>query len=390
MLSINKGYDELSFTTRNYTSIRASGAKELISYIHENIAEYVSGIYLVLADNKEETEDALIYLLNNMELDEVAVVDILCQTNTKIADLRKIDSVETKLLVVENNRMVAKWENLLDHYQADGSTSVGPLLSFINIMDNAESLGKLKIPQDKGEERVYQDFMIKILLCNEITDEAYDRILTSMSYTFSSLSFEELNTEKVASLVNQRILTFSKNNFDKLKSLGKYHILFLEKFKRKLLEDITLISPDADDVCSLFRSKELTDEEKNILSEKVTESVITQKAESLEELGKLILHNNSFRVSDTLVQAILVNRLLSNEQRIRVFKWKSRQVNDDQLVAFLNSLQEPYLDITIKGKRPLLPSTEYNKQLIEILKARNFISSFEEKDKGIRVNTFNS
>jgi hypothetical protein len=390
MLAARGVYEELGFTTRNYHFVNNSGASTLIKYIKENLETYLYTTYLELENNTEEVEVDLISLLNEPSIAESYLVELLEMTSTKITDLKSIRTPETKLLVVNSNKMLPTWANVFDYYQADGSTSVEPLVEYISIDENAEALSKTRIPQDSGEERTYRDFIVKLLLCDEIDDNAYDKILASVPYSFSSLTIDNLSNEKVKSLVEHRKLSFNQATFHALKNYGSYHIRFIELYKAKFLLDISAISIDAGDLILLIKSAALSDAEKNLITEKCDEALLKQNGSTLEELGKMILRNSTYRVSDSLLESILLNLRLSVEQRIRIFKWKQSQVPENKIDQFLSALDEPYSDITVKGKRPLLPPTEYNAELAATLKSRNYISSFDIKDAGVRINTFTS
>ena len=57
------------------------------------------------------------------------------------------------------------------------------------------------------------------------------------------------------------------------------------------------------------------------------------------------------------------------------------------ITALLNTLPGKLKEIAEKGKKPELPDTPETKRLVELLKAKDYISSFSESKNGIRVNT---
>ncbi len=391
MLKVRDAYNELNFTTKNYYAINDTKAETLAAYIHDNLPTYVSKVYLSLLDNKEEPEDDLVDLLNQESLNEELLSGILKQTNTIVSDLEDIVSVDTKLLVMGANRMAATWDNLFHYYQADGSTGVDPLAKFINIKENIGQLSKKMIPKDQEGSREYSTFIKKLLLCDEIDDEVYQQMMSSVPYRYPSLDLDGISGSKIGSVITNGKLAYDKENYDSLKQKkGSFHILLLEKYKSLFLEDIDSIAPDAGDILSILQSDTFTAAEKNVLSEKVDESLLLQQIGSLQTIGHLILLDQSYRVSDSLLSSILTMRGLSIEQRIRILRWKQSQVQNDSLDTILNSFGEPYSDITIRGKRPLLPLTEYNMLLAEVLASKEYISSFDSKDKGVRINTFSA
>jgi hypothetical protein len=60
----------------------------------------------------------------------------------------------------------------------------------------------------------------------------------------------------------------------------------------------------------------------------------------------------------------------------------------DSIAQFLESLGEPYAEINVKGKRPLIPPTEENIKMASILSSRNIISSYDQENKGVRIVTY--
>lgn len=391
MLKVRGAYNELNFTTKNYHAVNDTKAEILAEYIHNNLSNYVSKVYLSLSDNKEEPEEDLVDLLNQESLSEELLSGILNQTNTVVSDLVDIISVDTKLLVLGANKMAATWENLFHYYQADGSTGVEPLAGFINNEENIVQLSKKMIPKDQEDSREYTTFIKKILLCDRLNDNVYQQMMSSIPYRFTSLDLDGVSGSKIESIITNGKLAFSKENYNSLKQKNaNFHVLLLEKYKSQFLEDIDSIAPDAEDILSILQSDKFTAAEKNVLSEKVDESLLLQQTESLQTIGRLILLDQSYRVSDSLLSSILTTRGLSIEQRIRILRWKQSQVPNESLDTLLNSFGEPYSDITLRGKRPLLPMTEYNMLLAEVLASKQYISSFDNKDKGVRINTFSA
>lgn len=190
-------------------------------------------------------------------------------------------------------------------------------------------------------------------------------------------------------LLINNILIFNKTNYNLLKeTFSKLHIKFLEIHKSDFIINLSEYELDAKDISDLILTTELSASEKNSIIEKIDESLISVEMDSIKGIGYLILKHNSFRVSDFILKLILVNKDLTIEQRIRIFYWKHKQVDNEYIDDFLKSLNESYSEITIKGKRPVFKNTEYNLKLIEILDQKNYISKFDFEEKGIRISTY--
>src|SRR5690606_4384996 len=58
-------FDQKTFDTSNYMAIMSSNCEEVISYINNNLDDYIENVYLKIDSNVLECEEYLIELLNN-------------------------------------------------------------------------------------------------------------------------------------------------------------------------------------------------------------------------------------------------------------------------------------------------------------------------------------
>jgi hypothetical protein len=389
ILAQRKGLSENDFNTQNYYAISKSHCVLMAHYINDNLDEYISDVYLELPDNNQEHEEELLKLLNSDQLSEEIKARIIKQVLTRISDLSKISDVNVKLETIEQNKVVPTWNNVFDYYQADGSTGINFLETITNDDSNLKVLAAAKIPKDEDPEiKTYRPFIHKILSHNAFTDIVYNELLDSVPYRYPNLDFSDMNQEKVAGLIDKHILSFNVANYDQLKETkAPLHLAFLKMHKAAYIADLEPFKVDGDDLLNLLQSEKFTSSEKNILTERADETIIISSGPLLQKIGELILRDNSFRVSPAILQSILVTNSLSVEQRVRIFAWKHEQITPP-FTDFLNALHEPYSEITINGKRPMLSPTEYNQKLADVLQSRGYISSYDISEKGIRIATF--
>ena len=78
-----------------------------------------------------------------------------------------------------------------------------------------------------------------------------------------------------------------------------------------------------------------------------------------------------------------------SDERLRVLNYtlEKNSFNEDMITAFVETLHFPYKYIAEKGKKPEIPNNDGSWRLVKILKERDYISSYSETKKGIRVNT---
>lgn len=389
ILSLSDKFNEADFNSKNYSVISNSGLDKLYKYINENINEYIKNVYLKLSENNRDEEKYLAGLLNNEKLILDHKLSVIKQVQTKISDLSKINDLVGQELLLEEFKVVPTWENLYHYYEQNDNQISDSIIIFLENSENSLSLSKTKIKTDLSGERKHTDFIIKLITNDKFSDEAYEGILQSVPYNFISLLLNGLSESKILLLIKYSILQFNKTNYLAIKeSFPRSHIKFLEKNKSKYLATISEYEVDNNDVLMILKSVNFTTTEKNQVVERVSEDLLSVNAESIKTLGQLILTNNSFRVSKSILKMILSNTNLSIEQRIRVHNWKYDQIDLEDYTSFLTSLGEPYSEITINAKRPLLSNNEYNLKLAEVLDSRNYISSHDSEEKGIRISTF--
>jgi len=388
LLKSKNKLNEIDFNTKNYFSIKNSGCDNLENYINSDINAYVENVYLRIEANLTEVEKCLIELLNNENLTKENKSKIIDHVETTVSVLSAIDDLEIKKLLLEKLKITATWQNVFNYYQ-DVENEIDPvLITFLEKDGVALELSKEKIMKDVEGDEKYTEFITKLLTTDEISNDIYQLLLKSILYKFSNLDFSPLSEEKVRLLLNN-ILVFNLTNYKLLKEIfPDLHIIFLEIYKDDFIKNISDYDLDPKDISQLINSNKLSESEKNVIIENVDETLIASQMDSLKGIGELILKDNSFRVSDSILKLVIVNSALNIEQRCRIFYWKQKQVPLDYIDEFLKALGEPYSDITIKGKRPLFPNVEYNRKLIEVLDSRNYISKFDFEKKGIRISTF--
>lgn len=390
MLQFKEQWKEEEFNKNNYAAITRSGCSSMVQYIDEYIDEYISDVYLHIKSNTDEPEDSLILLLNHAGISENNKQMILQQVNTRINELTKIIDVDVKLAAIEANRVLPTWTNVFDYYQADGSTGVIFLKTIVANPDNLKALSEHRIPIDSdAENKIYQPFIMKILLFNDLDDDIYNTLLKSIPYRYPSFEVAGLNQAKVAGLVDMKKLDLSPSNYNKIKETkSPLHLALLKIHKSTYLSTLSEYEIDADDLSSLLASDKFSISEKNVLTEHVSETLLISDDRLLQKIGELVLQDHSFRLSPTVLRSVLVAQRLSIEQRIRILAWKHDHIENTYLPDFLNVLGEPYSDITLIGKRPTLEPTEYNQKLADVLQSKGYISSYTLSDKGVKIATF--
>lgn len=394
ILKWKEDFNQIDFDTKNYSIIQNSSCVELIKYIGGNLPTYLENIYLELQNYQEEEEKHFINLLNNKNLAIENKLTIIQTVQTKISDILLIEEFDVQELLFENDKVAASWNNIFKHYEAfepdeEDENISDATLKYLNNIANMRELSQQKIKVDKSGETQYSDFINVLLSCDSIEDENYDLMLKSISIYWESLDFTYLSTQKLLSLINSKILELSVECFNELKKLNKnIHISYLEVNKDEFIKQIEEFEIDKDDVYNILYSNKFTEDDKATIVENIDAGLIISKPQSIKKIGELILYIPTIEIDKELIKATLNQSSISDRLRIKIFIHKSSILQFEEFDEFFNSLDFPYEDICILGKRPLLENTETNYQLAEVLHKRGYISNFGTDNKGIRINTF--
>ncbi|MCH6202017.1 hypothetical protein MMU07_20745 [Aquiflexum sp. LQ15W] len=386
---------QVEFDNSNYFAIKTSKADLLIQHVESNIADYIKNVYLKIPTNVNEKEEHLIELLNNENLEIDIKESIISQIETKITKLSAIDNSKLFSKLLENNKIIPTWENLLYDYnnqiieEGEEKTELEITESsivFINLIKNAEELSRNKIPKEVNSENLYGKFWKKLLQNDKIEDNSYDLITQSNSWWYSDLSFEELSDNKIRALINNNCLNPNIESFNSLKEKSDgLNINLLEKRKGDYFKILDQLTFDSDDLESILKSSTLTNFEKlKILNNCSEETIITNR--NLKLLSSILLSDNSFVVSENVLNSILINNQIPVQERIRLFVKNSSRYDQFFIESFLTNLGGNFAWITDISSKARIPQDHDNWQLLTILVNKGYISSFSEKDSDYRVN----
>ncbi|RLA84249.1 MAG: hypothetical protein DRG78_01950 [Epsilonproteobacteria bacterium] len=378
---------EKDLYSQHLTTVRnLDKGKKLIEVIEDNIDVYIDKIFLHLEDNIQEHQDTIIWLLNNENLNEEQKEAIIKHEETILDDITQIELTELYKLLIECNKVKATWDNLLHYYTSNENSVSTELIQYLNIEENYKSLSKSKInnEEDFDKNTILSNFNKEIMLCNEISDEAYKYLIKSIWYiTYPKLDIENLNYDKVLYMLEANKFKFNSINFNDLKGNFDLQIELIEKNNSDLIEKFEEFEFDTNDIIGILESKVINSKIKKELVEIMDYDLITNN-----QIASLC-----FKFKDKNIQPPIyyinniVKSLDSLENKINMIISENNQLSEEEFIELLNMLPSNYSKITLlDGKQTTLISTNYNKELIKILHNRKFITKDKvEKKKKIRL-----
>jgi hypothetical protein len=393
----NLNFDD--FETSNYYEIMSTNCTHLVDYINSEINIYIKDVYLKLENNNKEKEESLIDLLNEDKLDLNLKTSIINKIETKISDLSLIDNSDIYSLLLENNKLVPKWENLLyefnnryiEEVDVNDSENVEreiseAIIKFINEIENAKELSTVKLPKEVNSINVYSNFWKKLIQIDDITDESYNLITKSSPWWYSDLNFENLSESKVKSLIdNICISPVSKSYISIKENFDGLNIHLLETRKSKYFDILDQLTFDSNDLELVLKSKILTNIEKQKILNLCSDETII-KNNILKLLSSILLTDNSFLVNDTILSCMLNNNSVTVYERVRIFNKNPNKFDIPFIQTFLINLGGDYEKITNKSIKAKVNKNQENLQLLNILVTKRYISSNSERNSFYTIN----
>lgn len=376
-------FDQVAFDNSNYTAILKSECPYLIECIESNIQLYIEVLYLYIETNVNEEEDSYIKLLNNKEIDFDIKIQLIQRINTRITTLSSVKDTSVYPILFSENKIIPKWENLLLYYNIDKEIT-DQIIVFLNDLDNANELSKVRIPTKVNENNVYATFWKELIQREDINNECYDLILKSTPWCYSDLDINNLSKEKVVSLIKHDAILSTKDGYLLIKGYSDDLIISLiEQSKIDYIAIADQIEWDSSDINLILKSNKISNSEKKIFLDNCADTTITDSKENLNLVNQIMLDDQNFTVSNNLIKLMILERKNPIINRIRLFNNYSSLITS--LDDFIDSLSGNYLEIPNKNKRAVLVDTQYNRRLLDILKSRDYIVSYSDKKGDLRV-----
>lgn len=358
----------------NYSTLLSSNCQRLIQFVNSEINTYVKDVFLKIDENIFETEYSITELLNNESLEESYKGQIIQKENAKINDLRQIEELNVKASLLIYKKVVAKWDNILDYYTENGKEIDAVLINYLNEQEVYNLLSQEVMPKEGDFD--YFKFRTELLLCNEISDQSYTKLLENSKYTRFDLNFENLNPTKVDYLVNN-ILSLSEKNYDSLREFfPNKHIRLLEKNFLKFLQEEDKYTIKREEVYLLLISKNITSENKIKFIPKVKNEIIINSKDVSRAISVLLLEKNIKLDFDNDVFENIFQSSISTEDKIKLLNIFNNDLDNTQITDLVQSLGGEYSRLFIKKKQPTFFVNDCNEMLLFNLEKRGLIKKF--------------
>ncbi|CAA6809876.1 MAG: Unknown protein [uncultured Sulfurovum sp.] len=369
----------------HFSTIRRSGVEELISYIDTNIEEYVENIFLTIERNTKESEETVLYLLNNDEVSLENKVKIIQKEEVRISDINAIESKELWIELFKDNKIEASWDNILYFYQETEELSQ-EIIEYLNVEENYIALSNSKIDNEQFEELLLNGFKSKLLLCNTIEDEGYRYLIKSIEDTkYHNLDVAHLSQMKIDLLLAENKIVLVQNSIDNLKeNFSPKHITLIENYKDEFLERFNEFEIAQEDLILLLNSSKFEISDKFFFIEKSDLSDIGDKLFVKEKISKFYIDNSKY-----IEDIELFNKLFygDNKYDLELLISQIPYIDDcNSFKVYLDEFGDPY-DKILENNRGYvsIDKTDTNELLLKVLREKDCIGKLVSKKNKINV-----
>lgn len=379
--------------TDYYTRVSRLPEKSVKEYAIKNIESFANNVMLCGSGAVSECEDAFIELLNLDSLPDDTKKELIKRNSCKISDMARITHTNMQPYLLNENKMVSTWKNIMECFKNNGNHLEESLVHFINDEKNAAELAKERpltdeeIKNENGNYEIVQTLYHEILPCEDLSLAAYSKIMAICPWYYKSLSAYDISAEKMKLLIEERKISLTEENYTGIK---KEHPQLLPafvfvRFSDFIKNDLNL-ETTGEDMLAFLDSGELNSEQKTqLLSAGFAVWKTMTDIGSLAKIGKTMME---IRFSGKFAVPVnsIIGSMASVADKIGILELQHRNIKSEDIARIVAGLGAEYAAlIERKGRCPKIEQTPENEKLAKVLEATGLISSTALKGDKIEI-----
>lgn len=423
-LMLKEYYGEFTdedFLYKNYTLIMSKPNQPLAIYINENINEYIESVFDLRVIRINDDEEVVLRLLNNIELDEAKKKEYISYLKTPINQIEEVQSRELWVMLLEYDLILGSEHNVLQYYLNTGKKLDKHLINFINKHYKNITLNKLfNIEKDDDPMSKLFDSIVQ---CNDLSNDSYRKITGELGFIYSEFSFKEISEEKTQLLILSKVIEMNSMNLLFMRENYSSSVLLL--FIKKNVEDYIRVVNDNPEVfiyeemIDILDLNGIQDSDKIALlkitnktvpikdrgysntlkayilnhhfyeedfpslltgyglEKKVIQDIIKEKA--IKSLSEII--NNKYKLDIGLLSELLKIDNLEKDQKIWLLANSIKHIDSYNCFMFFKVLGLRNFCDLFERKSPTFDVNDVNREILEELKKRDWITEFNREMK---------
>ena len=275
-------------------------------------------------------------------------------------------------MVFELRRIEPTWENCIAFMGGSGFAAE-ILVAYLDREDVRTAVLKRRLPSDP-ETQPLRQFLVNADL---MSDEGYREYVRALSNPLRKFP-EDVDSSKLAILIEEHKITFSKENLDTLDVETDLPALFVAENIETYLTRPDEFTLDDDFRETLLRG-DISDGDKRAIIDLMDMSALKEFPDRAALIGP-ILDRTDIGLSD--FDAMTARSLILNSKpvgtQISLFNKAHSTMTVDEACQVLASLPRPFSEITTGYHTPRLPKSDENLELVQWLDSRGITSSWSE------------
>lgn len=366
----------------NLSRIVATGYTCFVDFIRNNI---VKALPCFSIQCKDETQDSILFLLNNDLLSHEEKKNYLCRQINLLISSEGIKTGELITLAYQLFLITPTWNNVVVYYHCKHKDQ-DTYIKYIEYY--AWRLGKSNFI---GSEADYQTLFRDLLGTNLLGIKAYKSIIDSFDKQFDGDEYlKNLEAERLKVLLSHSKLPFSDKNTALLKETDAYadYLLFhhLAFFENKQSSYFT----KAEVAEKVLNSNKFTLEQKRELVSVIPENILLDSP----MLANIVLDILSKSDMSTLKENTIIELLQRADNKGKRVRLVASMIDSfdydfSKIEELLQILGGKYQEITKAFSRVTLTGNDWNTSLASALSRKGFISYSKSEDGKIRISTKN-
>lgn len=414
-----------NYYTQNSTLIFSNKEQPLYNYILNNINEYIEQLLCNINNEINDSEDVVIFLLNNEQLSIDLKKRYIGTLNTKINDISTIQDTNLWDDLIISHSIISNEDNILKYYVKNNSLNEISI-NFINSIDNLLIFNLNKIANEYGEN-IKNKLFNELVKCNNLNNNQYNSIFKNCNINYLEFSFKNINKDKINILIDNSIICMNIETLNYIRNTYPANLYYyIDKFSNEYINIMSKDEFEYDELIHILSSTNFTDNQKISLM-KFSNDSISYRIEYSSLVKEHILNNcfdkndyqllsNNYenecnKIRDTienifnkdiefvissnmpLNNCLLFNLLekhnLEENNKLSLINNSLNEINDFKKIkrCFQTIKAERFIDI-FYNKNPLISINKINQSILSKLENKKIISSYKidnKKDEYYRV-----
>lgn len=365
----------------SYTLVNQTEHEQLIYLVEENLGQCMKEVFAAPESEKESVDAILGILLDAQVTDDEKMVYLKKQQN-KI-NLKQAEQKDIKTLALKCDVVEISWGNVV-HYlnEVSEKKADATLIAFVD--KHADELAMQGIDQLPSDD--VRNLLAQFISTDYLSYDSYVKIVGCFERWYYEKGIPSIEERRVRALNEKGMIHYTAENTESY--ISRYSssalIAYLLKHKLEWLKTPEGVEYSTETAVGLMRSNLSIVEKTNLIP---YFDVVILNDELSDEIIHLLDRQEVTLNKDFLLKVMKLTRMSGERLRVLNYTLEKNVFDEDIITAFIETLHIPFKFIAEKGKKPEIPNDEESWRLVKVLKERDYISSYSETKKGIRVNT---